>query len=278
MARTIATIRDEIIAQKEATAALSELDSTSAVAVWRLWVYVVAVAIHVHETLFDAHKKEVQALLDLQRPHTVRWYVTKAKLFQYGSALLPDSDVYDPIVEADQIVKLAAAVEVPSVSTTVLRLKVAKLVGGSPAALSAPEMTAFNAYMQIVKDAGVNLQCTTGDPDDVRLTYEIYYDPLVLDAAGARLDGTLATPVKDAVNNYLGSLIFNGLFIVNKCTEAIMAVDGVVIARCALAQARYGALAYTPFLVEYRADAGYLVLDEADFDDNVTYIPHDPII
>lgn len=276
MARTIAAIQAQIIAEKTANATLNaQLTSSSNVAIWKLWAYVTAVAIWTLETLFDSHKAEVAALIAAQKPHTPQWYVGMAKKFQLGDTLPDGSDVYSPVSTDDTvlIVKQAAAVELYNL----LRIKVAKNPGGTLEPLSAPELAAFTAYMQRVKDAGVRLQLTSGNPDDLQLAIDVYYDPLVLDATGARLDGTASTPVKDAINEYLQNMPFNGLFVLNKLIAAISVTEGVVIPHILDARANYGATPYVTIDVEYVPDAGYMVLNDSFFDSNVTYIPHTPI-
>lgn len=276
MARTIAQIQAQIIAEKTANATLNTLlTSTSLVAVWRLWTYIVAVCIWTLETLFDAHKAEVNGIIATQKPHTLQWYAVKAKQFQYGDTLPADSDVYDPIStdEAVLVVAYAAAIE----TLNSIRIKVARLNSGTLDALSAPQLSAFTAYMARVKDAGVRLVLTSGEADNLRLKVAIYYDPLVLNNAGERLDGTAATPVKDAINDFLTNLPFNGLFVVNKLIDAIMNTEGVVNGVVNEAKANYAATPYVVIPVEYVPDAGYMVLDGDWFDLYVTYTAHAPI-
>jgi hypothetical protein len=280
MARTIAEIQNEIIAAKEADPTLGPaLTSTSRVAIWLLWTYVVAVCQWTLESLYDAHKAEVAAIIATQKPHSAQWYAEMAKKFQLGDTLPADSDVYNPVSTDEDVlvVKHAATVE----NTNWLRIKVANEVGGVLVPLDADalpgdevELPALRAYMQRVKDAGVRLVITSAVGDDLRLELEIHYDPLVLNAMGERIDGTAATPVKDAVNRYLRNLSFNGEFIVNRLIDEMELTEGVRIATVVSASANYAAVPYIPIPVKYVADAGYLVLDETYFEANITYIPY----
>jgi len=277
MARTIAQIAEEIYAQVEADPVLGpELTSDSAVAEWRLWANNVAVAQWTLENLYDAHKDEVSGIIATEKPHTLQWYVTMAKAFQFGMSLPADSDTYAVVPPADPTVLIIANAAVVEL-VNLLRIKVARLVGGVLAPISGPQMTAFAAYMARVKDAGVRLQLTSGNADNLQLQLAVYYDPLILDNTGARLDGTSATPVKDAINTFLDNLPFNGLFVLNNLIAAIQAVDGVRIGQIVLAQANYGATPYVAIPLEYTPDAGYMVLDSGYFDANVTYTAHGPI-
>lgn len=276
MARSISEIQQSIISAKSADSNLAGLTSTSNVAIWMLWTYIVAVCQWTLENLFDAHKNEVTEILKAQKPHTLQWYVTMAKLFQYGETLTPYSDTYSVVPPADPtvlVVQFAAAVEL----TSMVRIKVAKQVGGILAPISAPELTAFSAYMNRIKDAGVRLQLTSANPDNLQLALNIFYDPLVVDSTGSRLDGTSSTPVQDEINRFLENLPFNGLFVLNFLIEALQAIDGVRIVQVVNAQANYGITSYVPILVEYLPDAGYMVLDDTYFNANVAYIAHGPL-
>jgi len=274
MARSIAEIKAAIIAQVQADAVLGPgLTSTSTVAIWRLWAYVVAVCQWTLENLFDFHKGEVQGIIKTQKPHSLQWYVTMAKAFQYGASLPADSDTYAVVPPADAsvlIVSNAAGAEL----VNLLRIKVAKGTVGALTALSTPELTAFTAYMQKIKDAGVRVQCTSGAGDTLQPTIKIYYDALVLALDGTRLDGTEGFSVEKAIKKYLTELPFNGDFIVNRMIDAIEAVDGVVIADVQAVKAYYGAVPPISIEARYTPDAGYMVLDVAWFESHVTYVAY----
>lgn len=275
MARTISQIQAALVAAKSADTTLSGLSSTSNTAIWLLWTYIVAVCQWTLENLFDAHKAEVTSLIALQKPHSLQWYVSKAKKFQYGISLPPDSDEYEIVPPVDPnvlIVKYAAAVEL----VNLVRIKVARLTGGVLAPLLPLQLTAFSAYITRVKDAGVRIQVTSGNPDNLQLKVAVFYDPLILNANGSRLDGTSTTPVKDAINDFLEHLPFNGLFVINNLIAALQEVEGVRIAEIVSAQANYGLTSYLPVTYEYLPDAGYMILDSLYFDTYVTYTGHGP--
>ncbi len=274
MARSIAEIQAGMIAAKESDPVLATtLTSTSQVAIWRLWTYVVAVCQWVLENLFDVHRDEVAAIIAAQKCHSLQWYVTKAKAFQYGTMLPADTDTYatvPPIDPAVLIVSNAAAVEF----TNLVRIKVAKMTAGIPGPLSGGELDAFRAYMSKIKDAGVRLQCTSGAADIFQPELVIYYDPLVLKNDGSRIDGTSSSPVKAAINKFLDELPFNGVFILNSFIAALQAVPGIVIAEITDVQAFYGSTSPEVITVQYVPDAGYMALDDAWFDAHVSYLPY----
>jgi hypothetical protein len=276
MARTINQIQQQIIEVKQTDPTLSTYTwSDSKVAVWRLWTYVVAVCIWTLENLFDYHKTEITQLIATQKPHTLQWYIYRAKLFQLGETLPDGSDSYsepstDPLVT---IIKHAAAVEL----SNLVRIKVAKDNAGTLEALTTGELAAFSGYMNRIKDAGVRLQLTSSNPDNLQLILSVYYDPLVLTSTGTRIDGTSSTPVLDAVNNFLANLPFNGVFVLNNLIGALQAIDGVEIGSVVSAQANYAATPYVPITVRYTPDAGYMALDETYFNANIVYTAYNAV-
>jgi hypothetical protein len=280
MARTITEIQNDMISRITATAGLTDLNSTSKTAVWRMWTYIVAVTVWALENLFDLHKNEVNTLINEKAPHSLRWYANKAKDFQYGSELVDGEDYYDNTTLSEEevtkrkIIAFSAVVE----QAKGLRLKVARIVSDDLDALSNIQLASFEAYMNRIKDAGVNPLIIESLPaDNLKLTLNIYYNPLVLDNTGSRLDGTDPNPVGKKIKDYLKNLPFNGTMVLAYLVDALQQVDGVVIPHIVQAQARYGALPYTAFDVKYSPDAGYLrILNEADL--QISYTPQSAII
>ncbi len=275
MARTIKQIQDSIIAAKEADVTVGvRLTSTSAVAVWLMWTYIVAFCQHVLETLFDLHKAEITGILSVMKPHTPGWYVMKVKAFQEGYELPDNSDVYETIDADAQIVKYAAYREV----APYLYLKIAKDNAGEIAPLTSDQQSAVGSYIRQIKDAGCRVRITSYNPDDLQASFIIYYDAMVLGTDGARLDGTADTPVLDALKAFVRALPFDGLFVKNKLIRYIEDnVPGVRICMPDTIQARYGLLPYAPIVTEYNPDAGYLNVDEDFFTTYTTYVAHSPL-
>jgi len=255
------------------------LTDESAVAEYNAWVNTFAISQQLTEVNQDACIAEVNAALAAQTVHSIAWYVSKAMAFQFGDALVQDEDYYDPIApvgDSSLVINAAAAVKVGDV----LRIKVATAVAGVLGASSDPVMTALTAYMEQVKDAGVDLEMTTGAADNLQLAMTVYYDPLQLNADGQRLDGTENTPVQDAINAYLeafnNSFINgqNGVLVYNALVAALRAVPGVIDVDITTAQANFGAVPYVSIIPQYVPDAGYLALDAGYFAANIVYEPY----
>ncbi|OSZ79263.1 hypothetical protein CAP35_13700 [Chitinophagaceae bacterium IBVUCB1] len=285
MARTAQQIYDELVAK--AVAEYAAVGATLQPANWskysprRLTYWVFAVALNSLEVLWEEAKAFMLLLLSQRKTHTLGWYATMAKNFQYGKELVADKDYYDNTgltqsqIDDMKIVKFASATDAPCG----IALKVATLDGsGNMIPLSTPQLNALKAYMNRVKDAGVYLDnyYKNQAADNLKLSYKIYYDPLVLAADGKRIDGTNDTPVQSAIDAFIKSIDFDKKYRLDKQTDAIQAVDGVIIPHLVSAQAKYAALPYSDINVEYKPDSGYLRLYSPS-DLTLEFIPYEVV-
>ena len=241
MARTIQEIQTLILQAKAQEPALSELNSTSKVAIWRLWVYIIAVAIWSLEKLFDLHRADIDKRLAELKPHTARWYRSKALAFQYGFDLLPDSDKFnnqghtEEAIEASKIVKYSAVIE--SKNEGRLIVKIAGEQSDTLQPITDAQKQAFEAYLQEIKDAGVRLSVVNYQPDVLHLQMKIVYDPLVLDSNGQSIIHA-TKPVEEAIKSYLKRLPFNGELVLAHLIDALQQAEGVKIPHLVLAQSK----------------------------------------
>ncbi len=219
MARTINEIQQAITA--DLTARRDGL-STSRVAEWRLWVWVVATAIHAFEVIHDQFRAEIDEAADKITPGTVRWYVEQCKRFQNGHELLFDPDTaqlyYAEDDPAARIIDVVAVTE----GKERLSIKVAKLdEQGKIVPLTADELHNFTGYVDSIKFAGIETVTVSTNPDKVRYNVEVYYDPAVPVT-------TVRERVVAALDAFRNEQDFNSMLYRQKFVAAIMAVPGVV--------------------------------------------------
>lgn len=241
MARTIAEIKKDMadtFIKERAVISAYGLDGKktfdqqfSPVSIENILFYVFAVALWTLEKLFDAHTEEVDSRIEQLEPHTLRWYVNKAKAFMFGYRLVTDTDHYDTTgmsetdIDAARVVKYAVATE----SNTVVYLKVAGEKDGNPCLLTESQFSALNSYINEIKDAGVSVQIRNEEADGMKMRAYIYYDPTLLSADGVSLvDGS--KPVEDAVRSVITNLPFDGVLRKSDLLAAISAVPGVEVA------------------------------------------------
>lgn len=246
MARSVNTIYNDLIIKVKEGLGISEATVISAVSLEGILCYAFAVATNVVEQIFDAFKAEVTEAVSRLKPHTLKWYASIAELFQYGYELDSDTLEYDNTGLTDEDIAAAKIIEYVAVVEleNVLRIKVAKQGALDLEVLTSPEQTAFEAYMNRKKDAGVKLQIESNEPDDLKLTADIYVDPLLFNADGTLIEG--GDPVRDAIKTYLKNLPFNGVFALALLVDEIQKVPGVVLPHILLAESRYGALPLIP--------------------------------
>jgi hypothetical protein len=230
MARSIQIIQQEMFDNIAANPNLAGLTSISKVAIWRLFVFVVAFSIWVLENLFDTHKKEVDTIIDEKMPHRASWYRTKAKAFQYGFALIPDTDKYNNTgftpeqIEASKIIKYSAVTQ----SAGQILIKIATEVNGVLSPIAPEVKAAFEAYVLEIADCGVKYLIVNHLPDILLLNLKIFRDPLVLDSSGMSiLNGNY--PVQDAINEYMKELPFDGELVLAHLIDKLQKAEGVVI-------------------------------------------------
>jgi len=215
MARTIAEIQSDILVAKGKADSLSTLDilsikergslgseltNTSKVAIWRLWVHIMATAIWMHEKIVERN-----ALVS--RPHTLSWYRNQALNFVHGQDLIWENGSYQfdttdldaSELDAKKIVKYCAVSEVdlstvikPDTTVTqvfsdyfhhqvgVVFIKVATENSGNIEALNVNDLPAFKEYIARIKDAGNQVHITSTKGDQLVLKLDVYVDPLTV--------------------------------------------------------------------------------------------------
>ena len=252
-------------------------DTFSKVSLESLLLYIVAFAQWTLEKLFDTHTQEVTDYIATMKPHTLRWYQEKAKAFLYGFNLIDGTDQFDTTGKSDdeitqaQVVKFAAVTE----SGATLYLKIAGEESGRPKKLDASQKAAFEAYLHEYKDAGVRVDVTSEQGDYLRLSLDVYYNPLLLTATGqSKNDGTY--PVEDAIKSYIEQLPFNGEYRNNALVDAIQQATGVVMVQLHSAAQSVDNVTYNPVAAFCTPFAGYFEYDRDGVKtiQTINYIPY----
>lgn len=199
----------------------------STVSVENILIYIVAVCAYSLEVMFDVFRKDVDERIARNIVPTVRWYHTQALAFQYGDGLVYDEGAkafkYTTEDKSKQVVRYCAVKDRGSS----IQILVSGDSGGLPSILSNDALTAFKAYMNNVKIAGVILDIRSLAADSIRIEATIQIDPQLIGTDGRKIsDGTY--PARDAVDNYLRSIIYGGTFNKTKCVDALQNVEGIL--------------------------------------------------
>lgn len=271
MARTTSEIQQQII---DTLATNNIVVSNNFFSRRRLWTYVVAFCINIHESLFDLLAGDVNTALTDRMAPTREWYANKARAFQLGYSLIPESDQYDntaldsATVEASKVVKYAAVIrQINTFGRVLLRIKCAGYNGTDLIQLPSTTVDALKEYFDMVGAAGDNISAESNAPDRIYNEWIVDYDPLILSPTGDRLDGSDTDVIRKAIKSFLanGMPVIGGTYVRTFHVDWLQKVPGVVVPRLIVAQVAYGAQPLADIDEEYEPDAGWLrFLNDSD--------------
>ncbi len=246
--------------------------------------YSVAFGAWLLESVFDRFTTDVKTYIDNMKPHTTRWIVNMALAYQHGFSLLADSDKFNNTgkttdqISASKIVAYAACTEhINQYGRPYLRLKAAKNDGADLAPLAAAELSGLTEYVKKVKDAGVMIQVESLPADSLKMSWKIYYDPLLIDINGNRLDGTGNDVARVVIKEFLTKLPFNGIYALQKHEDYVQAVPGILLCPILYAQTKYGTTPWVDVAVLTTPDSGYIRF-ASDADLLIQYIPQSEVV
>lgn len=275
MARTVIEIENNIFNRIANDEKLTALNSVSKVAIYRLFVFVVAYSIFILENLFDTHEKEINEKIFSQKTGRLPWYKTMALTYQYGFDLVPDKDYFDngnasdEEIEASKIIKYAAVNEAEDFSRIIV--KIAGEKDGKLSDFDDPsQVEAIEAYFEEIKVAGTDLTIINYKADQLYLKMQIQRDVLILDQNGmSKLNANY--PVVDALRQFMKELDFNGKLRLSALVDKVQLVPGVIDATLISAQSSWidpdlnGYGVPQPIFISKVAESGYYEI--VTFDD-----------
>lgn len=278
MARSIATIQETMDNEQAAQTDLSTLDSPSQTAIYTLWKFITSAIINFSEQLWDAKKTEIEEVVVNGAIGTDAWLQDKILQFQYDSVtpqvLEVDANfaINYPTIDTD--LQIITRCSVVTTSQRVCLIKVAK--SEPPVALSAPELSSLEGYVDDINFSGVNYVVTSLDSDKLYLDANIFYN--------GQYTSTISDAVIEGINNYLASIPFNGKIRISDLQSAILAVTGVtdVVLNDVAIRADLTTFVDKTYLVQnktnliplYQSIAGYITEETtsgATFTDTLTF-------
>lgn len=266
MARAISLIQQQMLDNIAADAVLSTLlTSTSKRAIYRLYTYIIAVAINALENLIDIFKASVETTAAAASPATPTWLQAQILKFQYSATvpqviqLINFAPAYTIVDTTLQIISRCSVTT--NLSNSVI-IKVA--TGTTPAALTAPQLSALQSYVNTIGIAGVIYNCTSTAADRLYIQASIYYQ--------GQYSSVIQSNVITAINTFLSVIPFNGQMKLSDLENAIKAVQGVndVVFVNVKARDNGTALASASFLVQsqqiigrlWSTIAGYMIVED----------------
>lgn len=224
MARPIALIYQQLLAQKNSDSNLSGLTSNSKVSIWGLWLWLMAAAQGIFEQLTDAFIANTETIVAYAPVMSLPWIAQICKVFQYSASnpqvinlnisnTYPFFTVGYPVIDTSlQVITQAAAI---NNNNSQIVIKVAS--NSSP--LSSPQLAALKSYLNNILSPDINYVIITLNADLLIVQGQVFFD--------AAYSGVIQANMNAAINAYLVSIPFNGIVTVSALEEAMLAVSGV---------------------------------------------------
>lgn len=287
MARTVQQCNDYIVTNLVATFAAEGITINptlwSKTNVIRLMCYSAAIAQSLSEQLQDLNIEKMQDIQSKSSAPNALWLQDTIFKFQYSSTTPQNLTIIGgvgqyPIINDALRIITACAIQAPVV-TGVCNIKVAK--GATTlAALSAPELTALQSYIDILGSAGINYICSSTNSDKLYIKADIYYK--------GDYSLVIQSNVINAINSYLANLSrtrFGGDILMSDIELLIRSIDGVNDVKFDRVSLRYDSqalfagidltLAGTLINRKYLMGAGYAIQETtvgATFSDTLNFI------
>lgn len=230
MARSVETILLELDAKQAAETGLSGLNSTSQTAIYRLWKYITALVINLHEQLWDLFKSDLEEIVATAPVGSDRWLQAKVLEFQYDSVtpqvveLVDFVPTYQTVDETKRIITRCA---VKTQANRIISVKVAK--SEPPVALASGELSSLQGYLtntgssstngKGIGFAGTQILAQSLTSDKLYFKASITYD--------GQYTSVIQTNVEAAIGQYMSNIPFDGIFYIIQLIDYIQAVPGV---------------------------------------------------
>lgn len=282
MARTIQEIHNGMLVDIASNEVLSAyLTSNSMYAIYRLFTFIIATAIFIHESFLDKHMLEINEKLANQKAGTLPWYRTMALRFQYGFDLVQDKDYFDngtataEQIEASKIIKYAAVNEAEDSSRVIL--KIAGETNGVLTDFDNPDQVeAIEAFINEIRVAGVQVTIINYKADKLYLNIRIKRDALLLTDTGMKkgADGG-GYPIQEALKEFMKELLFNGELRLSALVDKLQVIPGVIDATLLSASSAWidpnldGYGLPQPIFISKVAESGYFEIVTFD---TITYV------
>lgn len=258
----------QVLTNSEQT--INSASSTSKVAIWRLWVWIFSFAIWVHEQIvtknaINSRPQNLpnfrQSILNFRDGLNLVW---KDGAFEYDLTVVADA-------EERLIIDRCAVLES---NDGELVVKVATDNNGLLEPITEPQKTRLLDYIRQIKVPGVRIRLINEAADKLKIDLTVYVDPLIIDLVDGKLLNTSETvyPVKDAINEYLANLEFNGAFVNDFFRSTIKSAEGIKLSVINSIQWKYASFPFVSFNEFKVPESGYFKIEETDL--TINYLPY----
>lgn len=191
-----------------------------------LIINIVALACYLVERTFATTSDEVDAAINARYVASIPWFRDQALGYQDGYDLVFNDATRSYGYAVDdpdaRIIAYAAAREIDG-EVRKVQILVSK---DQKEPLTDDELSRFSHYMRRIAPAGTRLDFVSKASDRLQISAQINYNPLLLTSGGKRLtDGT--SPINEAIEQYIDTIKYGGVFNKTKLVDAIQNAEGV---------------------------------------------------
>lgn len=265
MAKTTEQYYQELITAKENDPNLALLTSDSAVAVWRTILWVQAFCLRQFELVVELYESTIQDKANQVFFATGAWWQRKLFDFQFGDQVQRidvDGTQYIKYPVEDASKRIIKKCSVKTKPRGGLLIKLATETGK----LTTAQINAVVSYVKQIQPEGIFIELFSRDADVLQLNIDLIYDPILTKEA-------VKTNVELAINNYIASIDFTGVFDLRAMEDYIQGVAGVrsFVTKQAKGKAEGGD--FVVFNRAYDGVSGYYVIDQNfTLTDSINYI------
>lgn len=204
MAKTVTQIYNELLNEKTNHADLNGLNSTSTTAIWRLWLYLTAIAHKLLYDMWDKTKEEINQIGAQQIVGTKPWYEGLALNWTGGSIGVIAASCIEILTTLDKKVILRVAGDNGS---------------GGYTNLSTPDRTALQTYINSKKVVGTDVDIISSTADLLWFGFSIKYTGVL---------ATVQADVEQAIKDYISNLPFGATLSMSQLSNALFSVQNVL--------------------------------------------------
>ena len=232
MARSIDLIRNGLVAALKSSAiavGLPIVPENWSMTDYKLLILdTVASACGIEEQLWDAYSSDIDRKVALAAPETGLWWQNQLiNVFQFNSSnpqvvnILPDFSIGYP--NPNNSYKIIKYCSVNFITYGRIQLKVAAQVGGLPADVDtvygAGTLDTVRSFVNTISDTSIIKVVRSGQSDKLFMQLDVYFNGIYA--------AVIQSNVISAINNFLQSIPFDGVFLLSKLETAILSVSGV---------------------------------------------------
>lgn len=226
MSRTIKSIYEEAVRERDKRLELQEFNSNSKVSILNAITWVVAAIIYSFETILDVFAVDISNTINNRINGTPVFYVNALYQYQKGDTLSISDDGlrfgYANIDETKRIITQVAYSESSDDNNldNKLILKIATGSKGELQAIIPADLVQINAYLNKIAFAGTRLEVISQEGDVLIPRITIFHD-------GAIQESELLDSIEAKLNDYIISIPFDASVYVSEIISAIKNIEHV---------------------------------------------------